>query len=71
MFSLQPPRHISTLPLSTFASVHHFGRDERNKGHASDIVNQSKMTHSANQYRSAEARKNHSARSMKSAAGLA
>jgi hypothetical protein len=27
------------------ASVHHFGSDERNSGHALDIVNRSKMTH--------------------------
>ncbi len=28
------------------ALVHHFGIGERNNGHASDIVNVSKMTHS-------------------------
>lgn len=32
-------------PPSTFALVHHFGSDERNSGHASDIVNRSKLTH--------------------------
>jgi hypothetical protein len=41
-----PPGDVRFCPLSTFASVHHFGSDERNNGHASDVTNRSKMTQS-------------------------
>ena len=37
MSDLQPPRHISTLPLSTFVATQHFGSHRSISGHAADI----------------------------------
>ena len=46
MFSLQPPRHIWTLPLSTFAAVQHFGSDRGNSGLAPKAMNPALLTRS-------------------------
>ena len=44
MFSLQPPRHISTLPETEVPRRPRFGRDRVESRHEADIANRSFVT---------------------------
>jgi len=50
MFDLQPPRHISTLPLTLFARVHVMSAYTPIATSETDITNKTAVTFAAFQY---------------------